>query len=136
MIKELCNIFGLQCKVFLPDRVEHGYGLNHKSIASIKEKFVTPPDLMFITDCGSSNEKEIAEQAIIHYWEEMIDALHFLTELTIIAGYDEKIFNKSVLPDVEENDQWKIVYYLGLMCNCLKNKPWKQTYSTIERLLF
>lgn len=61
MIKELCNTFGLQCKVFLPSRVEHGYGLNHKSIASIKKKFITPPDLMFITDCGSNNELEVKE---------------------------------------------------------------------------
>jgi len=61
MLKELCNAFGLTCKVFLPSRVEHGYGLNHKSIASIKKKFVTPPSLMFIADCGSNSEEEVKE---------------------------------------------------------------------------
>jgi len=61
MLKELCTIFGLQCKVFLPSRITHGYGLSHKSIESIKAKFVNPPDLLFITDCGSSSEQEVIE---------------------------------------------------------------------------
>ena len=61
MLKELCNVFGLKCKVFLPSRISHGYGLNQKSIESIKAKFITPPDLLFITDCGSNNELEILD---------------------------------------------------------------------------
>jgi len=61
MIKELCNVFGLKCQVFLPSRTEHGYGLTEKSLKSIREMIKTPVDLMFITDCGSNNENEVVE---------------------------------------------------------------------------
>lgn len=75
-------------------------------------------------------------QEYLHYTEEMIDALHFLTELTIIAGYDEKLFTGSVLPELTEDNEWEIVYQLGLMCNCLKNKPWKQTQMFTDKPKF
>lgn len=72
----------------------------------------------------------------LHYEEELIDGLHFLTEMTILTGYNiyeeftlsdlieegRKIFNNSI-PDLVFNH----VRYLGMMCNCLKNKPWKQS---------
>jgi len=61
MIKQLCNIFQLECKAFLPSRIEHGYGLNHKALISFKKMFTEPPDLLIITDCGSNNESEIKE---------------------------------------------------------------------------
>ena len=79
---------------------------------------------------------ELVEQLSLHYQEEMIDALHFLTELTIIAGYDEKLFSHSVLPDLTPMNEWEIVYRLGLMCNCLKNKPWKQTQMMTDTSKF
>ena len=60
-IKELCNVFEMECKVILPSRVDQGYGLNPKSIALIKETLRIPPDLLFIADCGSSSENEIKE---------------------------------------------------------------------------
>ena len=62
MIKELCNVFKLDCKVFLPSRIEHGYGLTENTVNAFKEMaFEFKPDLLFILDCGSSNEKEIQE---------------------------------------------------------------------------
>ena len=61
LIKELCNVFKLTCKVMLPHRIKQGYGLNPKGISLIKGSFKTPPDLLFIADCGSSSEKEIRE---------------------------------------------------------------------------
>ena len=61
MIKELCNIFKLKCNVFLPDRIEHGYGLNDKSLESYITKFKQWPDLLIVVDCGSNNEKQILE---------------------------------------------------------------------------
>ena len=61
MIYELCKIFDLDCKVFLPSRFEHGYGLNSKSIQSIKDRWFKPPDLLFVLDCGTNNFKEIEE---------------------------------------------------------------------------
>ncbi|MFW5803744.1 MAG: single-stranded-DNA-specific exonuclease RecJ [bacterium] len=63
MIKELCKEFDLECFVFLPSRFEHGYGLSEKSLEGFS-KFISQyyiPDLLFVLDCGSSNEKEIQQ---------------------------------------------------------------------------
>jgi single-stranded-DNA-specific exonuclease len=60
MIRELCNIFKLECTVFLPSRIEHGYGLNKKTIDSFKHKIKdSVPDLLFVVDCGSNNNEEM-----------------------------------------------------------------------------
>lgn len=81
-----------------------------------------------------------------HTVEELIDGLHFLTELTILSGYEPKDIvwehtngndllltlycqadchtsDKEILPKLIT----ELVMDLGMMCNCLKNKPWKQT---------
>lgn len=114
-----------------------------------------------------------------HFKEELIDGLHFLTELTILAGYDpEKLLNtqlKWVEEDVdtdEETTRWwakykesylsmpdkleamvaiselvcdeftydervmKFVRHFGMMCNCLKNKPWKQSNMITDKEAF
>ena len=76
------------------------------------------------------NRMSIVKEMVIYgeYIEELIDAVHFLTELTIIAGYDSDII--PYIPDNENPitiDMYDVIYYLGLMCNTLKNKPWKQT---------
>lgn len=60
MIKELCNNFKLKCKVFLPSRLEHGYGLNEKTIKAIKAS-TEPTNLLMVLDCGSNNFDEIEE---------------------------------------------------------------------------
>lgn len=75
----------------------------------------------------------------IHQVEELIDALHFLTELTIIADADERIVNYHVNNkfDFDADKVWiDIVYNLGCMCNTLKNKPWKQTQMLTDRIKF
>jgi single-stranded-DNA-specific exonuclease len=61
MLYELCRNFGLQCTAFLPSRLDHGYGLNEKTIAAFKKRVKTPPDLLFVTDCGTSNRKEVEQ---------------------------------------------------------------------------
>lgn len=94
-----------------------------------------------------------------HYQEELIDGLHFLTELTILAGKDyDTILPKGVatyredhLEDLVENaleviDRYgqnplelyvaKFIENLGMMCNCLKNKPWKQSMMKTDREAF
>ena len=38
IISELCENFGLKCKIFLPSRMEHGYGLNPRTIQKICSK--------------------------------------------------------------------------------------------------
>ena len=73
-----------------------------------------------------------------HFHEELADALHFLVELSIIAGYDSNIVpNIEGNPFTDENTHpWRTVYYLGLLCNTLKNKPWKQTQMLTDRPKF
>ena len=80
-----------------------------------------------------------------HYVEELIDGLHFLTELTILSGID---INK--LSPMNEGDKLEsiimfsyeadpqslvvdLVENLGMMCNCLKNKAWKQTNMLTDK---
>lgn len=94
-----------------------------------------------------------------HYQEELIDGLHFLTELTILAGrdYDTIIpkdipmFHEDHLEDLYETaltringpvytdiNYWvaQFVEQLAMMCNCLKNKPWKQSMMKTDREAF
>lgn len=93
-----------------------------------------------------------------HYQEELIDGLHFLTELTILAGKDyDTILPEGIpthredhLEDLVENakecisqngdnlNYWvsKFIENLGMMCNCLKNKPWKQSMMKTDRNAF
>ena len=86
-----------------------------------------------------------------HFCEELIDGLHFLTELTILAGYEPKdicweepkqmdMLDYMVMnvEDVMDNDGINkyvanLVMDLGMMCNCLKNKPWKQTNMITDK---
>lgn len=96
-------------------------------------------------DAHSSNDME-------HYKEELIDGLHFLVELTILSGVEPEdlLFEKEngncdlldslcVVNDFYQN--WNslngvvtnIVRDLGMMCNCLKNKPWKQTNMITDK---
>lgn len=66
-----------------------------------------------------------------HAREEMADALHFLVELCILAGLDHKLlpFEDRHLIPIEGclHPLALFVMHLGQTCNCLKNKPWKQT---------
>lgn len=93
-----------------------------------------------------------------HYQEELIDGLHFLTELTILAGKDyhniipegTALYHNDRLEDLVENakecisrkgdnlNYWvsKFIENLGMMCNCLKNKPWKQSMMKTDREAF
>ena len=61
ILRNLCNIFKLKCLSFIPDRIEHGYGLNERTISAFKKKLKSIPDLLFVLDCGSNSEKEIKE---------------------------------------------------------------------------
>jgi len=92
--------------------------------------------IQLFTDAAEDKDYPLANTCLQHYVEELIDALHFLTELTLIAGYREEII-EDVWPDSDNTLGWEnVVYYLGLMCNCLKNKPWKQTQMLTDRVKF
>lgn len=90
-----------------------------------------------------------------HFREELVDALHFLTELTLLTGktadtmvnvpswYDSDKLTVLATPAIRK--YWKhtteqlvcdLVRELGMMCNCLKNKPWKQTQMLTDKEVF
>lgn len=90
----------------------------------------------------------LAQNDIPHYCEELIDGLHFLTELTILAGYGPNDFvnkedGKDLLQCIYDNNVSRTVKLesliktfvmdLGMMCNCLKNKAWKQTNMLTDK---
>ena len=61
MLYELCRSLNHKCEVFLPSRLEHGYGLSKKGLQAFKEFIKEPPDLFITVDCGSNNEEEIKD---------------------------------------------------------------------------
>jgi dimeric dUTPase (all-alpha-NTP-PPase superfamily) len=84
-----------------------------------------------------------------HFLEEVSDAMHFLVEFTILADMNpfihspsslQTMFNLSaervkVHPPFHDDILRKtyfVIHYLGLSCNCLKNKPWKQTHQLTD----
>lgn len=80
-----------------------------------------------------------------HFAEELVDGLHFLTELTILSGLDwddllslGKMYNNaaSSAPDGLDQRVYNYVEGIGMMCNCLKNKPWKQSMMQTDRVAF
>lgn len=99
------------------------------------------------------------QKDMVHFAEELIDGLHFLTELTILSGYNYKdivcdfatyydndnvdclelLFSygeelRKSKGEVRINqDVTEFVMQLGMMCNCLKNKPWKQTNMVTDK---
>lgn len=107
-----------------------------------------------------------------HYYEELIDGLHFLTEMSILAGISpeeifKNVFDRNVKPDedilevfisrIKQEQRFSLdeestkptdiaidrafkimglVESLGMTCNCLKNKPWKQSNMVTDRNAF
>lgn len=87
-----------------------------------------------------------------HYKEELIDGLHFLVELTILSGTEPKdlMFEKEsgncdmldtlcIINDFYQEKRTLeqiislFVMDIGMMCNCLKNKSWKQTNMITDK---
>lgn len=85
-----------------------------------------------------------------HYTEELIDGLHFLTELTILSGLNPEdltfgyVVDKDLLEVLCETkiiDETKtkpeiFIEQIAMMCNCLKNKPWKQSQMITDKDAF
>lgn len=79
-------------------------------------------------------DDEMADDVNEHYKEEIIDGLHFLVELTQIAGYTHAfVVDIDTREDIKLVNPWPIIYNLGLLCNTLKNKPWKQTQMLTDK---
>ncbi len=99
-----------------------------------------------------------------HYDEEIADSLHFLIEFTILSGMTpDDIINLNVscseISPTEPRDRLDHLYHLfgtsrmrryqtlvtsvgflveslAITCNCLKNKPWKQTHMLTDTVYF
>ena len=56
-------------------------------------------------------ENEEGEAALLHFHEELIDGLHFLTEMTILTGYD--ISEKHTLKELIEQGTYRDCYTLN-----------------------
>lgn len=75
---------------------------------------------------------EGGESGLLHFHEELIDGLHFLTEMTILSGIDASNWTLNDFIQIADKRALNelialFIQTLGMMCNCLKNKPWKQT---------
>lgn len=105
-----------------------------------------------------------ASQTKDHYQEELVDGLHFLTEMTILVGLDwgqlipeelrvdgtdhleymvtraksdmMGLFGHPLKSDPLPHLVSNLVMEMGMMCNCLKNKPWKQSMMITDEKAF
>lgn len=81
---------------------------------------------------------EGGESGLLHFHEELIDGLHFLTEMTILSGIDTSEWTLDNFISLSYRGPLNdligaFIQTLGMMCNCLKNKPWKQTMMKTNR---
>lgn len=61
MLNMFFKSFKVPCHIFLPHRIEQGYGLNPKTMDSFLEDCSFIPDVVIAADCGTSSEKEISK---------------------------------------------------------------------------
>lgn len=107
-------------------------------------------------EVGEALDALLGDNDMEHFNEELVDGLHFLTELTIMAGVDAKeIVSLVVKAEVPVKDSLEticdfvnsktyvlpcamttLIRKLGMMCNTLKNKPWKQSHMRTDKEVF
>lgn len=100
----------------------------------VSEELGESYEAYYLNSIEDNEEKSKAHE--VHQLEELIDALHFLVELVILTGkdwvwareqLDTAVTIGSNMEQTPENAYWQVSYYLGMIGNTLKNKPWKQT---------
>lgn len=106
---------------------------------------------VIIKDFKQRGMEEIAEAIeafkegnVDHFKEELIDALHFFTELNLLCGKNFDFFKYPDNSRVKDKVILQTLYYnygvlaekYGLLCNTLKNKPWKQTQMKTDQVKF
>ncbi len=82
-----------------------------------------------------------------HTLEELADALHFIVEACLLAGFVAKDYDylddcppmcklehqvKHADPRDLECGCFEVMYLLGAASNCLKNRPWKQNHQLVD----
>jgi dimeric dUTPase (all-alpha-NTP-PPase superfamily) len=128
-----------------------------------------PKGQLLLKDYAWRTTEEIGEafaaledkEAEEHIQEEIVDALHFLVEMGILANITtddlmpewaedynakadtlEEIYkaNYAEILSLEKCFKWGIVYRfiidLSMVCHTLKNKPWKQTHMLTDKAEF
>jgi dimeric dUTPase (all-alpha-NTP-PPase superfamily) len=76
------------------------------------------------TECMEDNRE--------HYLEEMVDALHFFVELCLHADFYPSVGMNEIPKPNYFLEPYDVIEQVGLACNCLKNKPWKQTHMLTD----
>ena len=80
-----------------------------------------------------------------HKIEELIDAVHFLTECFILVGMKPSITLELMYDNFKrggkgisgyEKNMGECIYFLGMVGNTLKNKKWKQTNILTDKAKF
>ena len=128
-----------------------------EELAEAAEEFILHPESFR----GLQNwELEWAKNgAVRHFFEEIVDALHFLTEASIIAELDAFAIDEdlkhvlraspkdgTILMNTDQHQDallhsvnrlfFPTIRTLGLAANCLKNKPWKVSEMATDTTKF
>lgn len=122
---------------------------------------------LLVTQASQAKAIEFKEKVIevqeemddiqLHFREELVDALHFLTEKTILEGITPSDIHNTLCGPIEQNEDMldnlflfamtkgvnslndeyaNFITSLGLTNNCLKNKPWKQTQMITDKVKY
>jgi len=92
-----------------------------------------------VTEEMAEAREAYLERNDIHYVEELIDALHFYTEMLVICQWEPDNLDvafRQENPTEYMIDFWLPVYHLGIACNFLKCKPWKNTHVITDKKRF
>lgn len=101
-------------------------------------------------EMGEALEAFRIHENLDHMEEEIADALHFFVELNIMVGYMPdysletmyKMHRPKTMAFLERNSACltyrvgAVVERLAIMCNTLKNKPWKQSQLLTDEKYF
>jgi len=104
-------------------------------------------------ELGEALEALLNHPNSIHMEEEISDALHFLTEFSIMVKYRPGETLEQLYDLAEDSHQYstafkertfasmcyRVGYFtmrLAIVCNTLKNKPWKQTQMITDKNYF
>lgn len=108
--------------------------------------------------CEATEAHREHKELVNHFYEELSDAYHFLTELLILSDMDEDMLYNSISGPLNElvkgcrleslfrqccrlhhseryipESFYRVVEAMGISMNCLKNKPWKQTHMLTDK---
>ena len=73
-----------------------------------------------------------------HFREELIDGFNFMVELYLLYGWDfAKVKSPVQLSNCSiEEKVLKVVYYLGVTANVLKNRQWRKSQYLVDLYIF